>query len=145
MAPGEEKKTAFRTRYGLYEYCVMPFKLFNAPASCQTLINDALSEGLDIFVVAYLDDILVFSKNREEHVQHVRWVMEKLREKELKLKLEKCEFFKQEVPFLGSIVGKHGVRPDPAKIKSILEWPEPTNLKDLQSFLRLVNYYRRFI
>ena len=145
MGEGEEEKTAFRTRYGTFEYCVMPFGLTNAPASCQALVNDALSDGLDIFVVAYLDDILVFSKTREEHVKHVRWVMEKLRERELKLKLEKCEFFQSEVPFLGSIVGRFGIKPDPAKIKSVVEWPEPKNLKELQSFLGLANYYRRFI
>jgi len=78
-----------------------------------------------------LDDILVFSKNREEYVKHVRWVMERLREKELRLKLLKCEFFKHKVPFLGSIVGEYRVRPDPAKIQLILDWPEPITVKEV--------------
>ena len=123
----------------------MPFGLTNAPASCQVLINEALYEGLDIFVIAYLDDILVFSKTREEHIKHIRWVIERLRERELKLKLEKYKFFKHEVLFLGSIVSDYSVRPDLAKVQSVLDWPELTNLKELQSFLRLANYYRRFI
>jgi len=142
---GEEWKTAFRTRYGQYEYCVMPFGLTNAPASFQSLINNALREYLDDFVVAYLDDVLIFSKTYEEHVQHVRKVLTKLREKGLPVKLEKCEFHKHEVPFLGYIVSDQGLKMSPDKIKDVLEWPEPRSVKDVQSFLGFANFYRRFI
>ena len=145
MKEGEEWKTAFRTRWGLYEYLVMPFGLTNAPATFQELINDTLREYLDDFVLAYLDDVLIFSQTYEEHVQHVRKVLEKLREKDLPVKLSKCEFHKQRIRFLGYIVSTDGLAPDPDKIKAVEEWPTPTNVKEVQSFLGFANYYRRFI
>ena len=104
MAPGHEKYTAFKTRFGLFEYTVMPFGLTNAPASFQELINDTLREYLDDFVVAYLDDVLIFSKTYKEHVQHVRKVLQRLREKDLPVKLSKCEFHKDSVAFLGHTI-----------------------------------------
>jgi hypothetical protein len=145
MADGEEWKTAFRTRWGVYEFMVMPFGLTNAPATFQEYINNALWEHLDDFVIAYLDDILIFSKTPEEHVVHVKKVLQKLREKDIPLKLSKCEFHKDSVSFLGYIVSKDGLAPDPKKVKAIKEWPEPTNVKEIQSFNGLMNFYRKFI
>ena len=145
MKAGEEWKTAFRTRYGLYEYLVMPFGLTNAPATFQELINNTLREYLDNFVVAYLDDVLIFSRTYEEHVQHVKKVLKKLQEAELPIKLSKCEFHKHQVKFLGYVVSSEGLGPDPDKIKSVQDWPEPSNVKDVQGFVGLANFYRRFI
>ena len=119
--------------------------LTNAPASCQALINEALSEGLDTFVVAYLDDILVFSKTREEHVKHVRWVMERLRERSLKLKLEKCEFFKPHMEVLGQMVGNGRLSISPPKVEAIKQIPPPVTKKDLQKFIGCLTYVRKFI
>ena len=142
---GEEWKTAFRTRYGLFEYLVMPFGLTNAPASMQRLSNDALHEYLDIFVIVYLDDILVYSENEEEHVKHVKLVLARLKEYNLLLKPEKCEFHKTQVEFLGYIIGTHGIRMDQAKVATVLDWPTPTSVKNVQAFLGFANFYRRFI
>ena len=119
MKEGEEWKTAFRTRYGHFEYLVMPFGLTNAPATYQALINDTLREYLDLFYVAYLDDILIYSKDKKSHTQHVRKVLDALRAKDLKLKLEKCEFYKKEVEFLGYIVTTEGLRMDPKKVEAV--------------------------
>src|SRR5215207_2511867 len=142
---GEEWKTAFRTRFGHFEYRVMPFGLTNAPASFQALVNDALRPFLDQFVVAYLDDILIFSKTFEEHVQHVRQVLQALRTHKLFVKLEKCRFHVSVVNFLGYRVGREGIKMDPAKVDSIMDWPVPRTLTHLQSFLGFVNFYRRFV
>ena len=145
MKEGHEWKTAFRTRYGLYEYMVMPFGLTNAPASCQELVNNVLRNLLDQCVIAYLDDILIYSKTLDQHIRDVLKVLKCLDEVHLKLEPEKCEFHKQEVPFLGYIVTTNGLRQDPEKVKSILEWPAPTNVKEVQSFLGVVNFNRKFI
>jgi RNase H-like domain found in reverse transcriptase/Reverse transcriptase (RNA-dependent DNA polymerase)/Integrase zinc binding domain/Chromo (CHRromatin Organisation MOdifier) domain len=142
---GEEWKTAFRTRYGLFEYRVMPFGLTNAPASCQRLINDTLHEYLDIFVVAYLDDILIFSKTKNEHIEHVRKVLDKLSEKSLLLEPDKCEFHQEELEFVGFIIGRNGVKMSPRKIEAVRDWPRPTTVKEVQAFLGFANFYRRFI
>jgi hypothetical protein len=119
MKEGEEWKTAFRTRYSLYEYLVMPFGLTNAPATCQELINNVLRVHLDRTVVAYLDDILVYSKTLEEHIRHVTEVLECLRKADLRLKLEKCEWHKEEVEFLGFVVGRNGVKISSKKIQVV--------------------------
>src|SRR5271154_7105841 len=145
MKQGEEWKTAFRTRYGHYEYLVMPFGLTNAPASFQALINQVLREYLDEFVVAYLDDILIYSPNPQEHTQHVRKVLRKLKAANLFLKPEKCEFSQKRVKYLGSILSEKGISMDPDKVKAILEWPTPENVTEVQSFLGFANFYRRFI
>jgi RNase H-like domain found in reverse transcriptase/Reverse transcriptase (RNA-dependent DNA polymerase)/Integrase zinc binding domain/Chromo (CHRromatin Organisation MOdifier) domain len=142
---GHEWKTAFRTRYGLYEYTVMPFGLTNAPASFQRLVNNVLHEYLDIFAVAYLDDILIYSKTKEEHTKHVLKVLAKLAERKLLLDPEKCEFYKEEVTFLGFMCGRNGIRMDPAKIEAVTNWKEPTTVKEVQAFLGFANFYRRFI
>lgn len=124
----------------------MPFGLTNAPATCQEVINEILREYLDVFVIAYLDNILVYSEGTlQEHIQHVRKVFTKLDEADLKLKLKKCDFHKKSVKFLGFIVGTYGIQIDPDKVKSVLEWPTPKTVKEVQSFLGLANYNRRFI
>jgi hypothetical protein len=143
---GDEWKTAFRTRYGLYEYLIMPFGLTNAPASQQALLNGILYEYLDDFVIVYLDDILIFSKgSKEDHIEKVKKVLRKLTPYDRLLKLKKCEFFKKEVAFLGHIVTTEGIRMDPEKIKAILEWPTPKTVTEVQAFHGLANYYRQFI
>jgi len=123
----------------------MPFGLTNAPATCQALINNVLRAHLDIFVIAYLDDILVYSDNEQEHVQHVKTVLECLDKFELKLKPEKCEFHKEEVEFLGFVIGTKGVKVSPTKVEVVRNWPRPTNVKTVQKFLGFCNYLRRFI
>jgi transposase InsO family protein len=145
IAPGEEWKTAFRTRYGLFETLVMPFGLTNAPASFQHFINDALRPFLDRFATAYLDDILIYSETLEEHKDHVRQILQRLTEHGLHLKPEKCEFFKDEVKYLGLIIGREGIKMDPGKMKTVRDWPTPENLHDVRSFLGFANFYRRFI
>jgi hypothetical protein len=145
IADGEEWKTAFRTKFGHFEYLVMPFGLTNAPASFQRFINEVLQEYLHSFVIAYLDDILIFSKEKEEHVQHVSKVLKKLQEANIKLKLKKCEFHVQETEFLGHWISAEGIHMDQNKVNAILEWPQPENVKQVQQFIGLVNYYRRFI
>ncbi|TQV90502.1 retrovirus polyprotein [Cordyceps javanica] len=145
IAKGDEWMTAFRTRYGLFEYLVMPFGLTNGPASFQHFVNDALREYLDIFCTAYLDDILIYSNNLKEHKKHVKQVLQRLREFGLQADIAKCEFHVQEVKYLGLIVGTEGIRMDPAKVSAVVHWPTPKNVKDVQSFLGFANFYRRFI
>jgi hypothetical protein len=142
---GDEWKTAFRTRYGLFEFLVMPFGLTNAPASCQQFVNDTLREYLDIFCAVYIDDILIYSKSRKEHKEHVRKILAKLEEAGLYVKAEKCEFSVSSTSFLGFIVGADGISMDPAKIQAIREWEAPKNVRDVQCFLGFANFYRRFI
>lgn len=145
IAKGDEWKTAFRTRYGLFEYLVMPFGLTNGPASFQHYINDALRDYLDIFCTAYLDDILIYSNSLKEHKEHVRQVLQRLRGFGLQADIAKCEFHAKEVKYLGLIVSTDGIRMDPEKISAVVEWPKPRNVKDVQSFLGFANFYRRFI
>lgn len=145
MKQGEEQKTAFRTRFGLYEYLVMLFGLTNAPTTFQAYINNVLRRYLDVFVVVYLDDILVYSKTIEDHVQHVRKVLQALKEADLRIKPKKTEFYKQEVKFLGYIVSREGLKMDSKKIEAITSQLKPTTVKEVQSFLRFANFYRQFI
>jgi hypothetical protein len=142
MAEGEEWKTAFRIHYSLFESLVMPFGLTNAPASFQHFINDVLRPYLDVFVTTYLDDILIYSDNLEDHRRHVLKVLEALTKAGLHLKPEKCEFHQWEVKYLGFIISTSGTKMDPAKVATIQEWPEPQNVKDVQSFLGFANFYR---
>ena len=142
---GDEYKTAFRTKYGHYEYLVMPFGLKNAPATFQSFINYVLRPYLEKFVILYLDDILIFSDDLETHHNHVRQVLKRLLENNLYAKLEKCEFDKDHVEFLGHVLSGKGVSTDPKKVQSIKDWPIPTCMKDVQRFVGLCNYYRRFI
>ena len=143
---GDEWKTAFRTRYGLYEYLVMPFGLTNAPASQQALLNSILYEYLDDFCMVYLDDIVIYTKGtREDHVTKVKKVLKRLEDYDLLLKPSKCEFLKKEVTFLGHVITTEGIRMEDGKVQAILDWPPPTNVTEAQSFHGLLNYYRSFI
>lgn len=145
IKPEDISKTAFRTRYGHYEFSVMPFGLTNAPAVFMDLMNRVFKPYLDKFVVVFIDDILVFSRSLSEHEEHLRKVLEVLRENQLYAKLKKCEFWLKEVAFLGHIISENGVSVDPEKIKAIMEWPRPTNVPEVRSFMGLAGYYRRFV
>jgi len=145
MKEGEEWKTAFRCRYGHYEYTVMPFGLTNAPAVFQALVNNVLRDCLDVYVVAYLDDILIYSQTLGEHEKHVADVLQRLLDHDLQVKPKKCEFHKEEVEFLGHIVGRNGIRMSDTKIKTVIEWEAPKTVKDVQSFLGFINFNRQFI
>jgi Reverse transcriptase (RNA-dependent DNA polymerase)/RNase H-like domain found in reverse transcriptase/Integrase zinc binding domain/Chromo (CHRromatin Organisation MOdifier) domain/Integrase core domain/Retroviral aspartyl protease len=145
MAAGQEWKTAFRCRYGHFEYCVMPFGLTNAPASFQSLMNHTLHDMLDKTCVAFLDDILIYSNTLEEHKKHVKQVLRCLRKAKLFAKPQKCVFHTQEVEFLGFIISPKGLKMDPAKTESIRSWPSPKSVHDIQVFLGFANFYRRFI
>jgi hypothetical protein len=138
-------KTAFHTRYGLYEYTVMSFGLTNAPAYFMYLIKKVFMEYLDKFVVVFIDDILIFSKMEEKHEKHLRMVLEKLRSNQLYAKFSKCEFCLTEVTFLGHVISAGRVSVDPSKVKDVLNWMPPMNASEIQSFLGLAGYYRRFI
>ncbi|KAL0189919.1 hypothetical protein M9458_017018, partial [Cirrhinus mrigala] len=142
---GDEWKTAFNTPRGHFEYLVMPFGLSNSPGVFQALVNDVLRDMVDRFIYVYLDDILIFSSSLQEHVQHVRRVLQRLLENGLFVKAEKCDFHAQSVPFLGYIVSSEGMRMDPEKVKAVVDWPSPDSRKALQRFLGFANFYRRFI
>ncbi|KAF7648310.1 hypothetical protein LDENG_00158670, partial [Lucifuga dentata] len=142
---GDEWKTAFNTPTGHYEYLVMPFGLTNAPAVFQALVNDILRDMLNRFVFVYLDDILIFSRSREEHVSHVQSVLQRLLENSLYCKAEKCEFHVSSVSFLGFVVAEGSIQMDPEKVSAVTTWPVPGSRKQLQRFLGFANFYRRFI
>ncbi|GBG70850.1 hypothetical protein CBR_g8150 [Chara braunii] len=143
--PDDQYKTAFRTRYGHYEFIVMPFGLTNAPATFQLCMNDLFRPWLDKFVVVYLDDSLVFSKTLQEHQGHLRQVLEKLREANFKINAKKCEWAKTQVLYLGHVLDGDGIKPEDSKIAAIRDWPTPRTLTELRSFLGLANYYRKFV
>ncbi|XP_056850592.1 uncharacterized protein LOC108827423 [Raphanus sativus] len=145
IAEGDVRKTAFRTRYGHYEFVVMPFGLTNAPAAFMKLMNDVFREHLDKCVIVFIDDILIYSRSREEHAEHLRIVLGKLREHQLFAKLSKCSFWQRKIGFLGHVVSEEGVAVDPEKIKAISEWPTPKSATEIRSFLGLAGYYRNFV
>lgn len=145
VAPEDVRKTAFRTRYGSYQFRVLPFGLTNAPATFQSLMNSIFADCLDDFVVILLDDIFIYSKSKEEHAKHIRIVLERLRQHKLFAKLSKCEFFKQILAFLGHVISNTGIRVDASKVDTITQWPQPKSQKELRSFLGLATYYCRFI
>jgi hypothetical protein len=124
-------KTTFMTRYGLYEYTVMSFSLTNAPATFIRLMNSVFLEYLDNFVMVYIDDILIYSKTKEEHAEHLRLALTKLREHRLYAKFSKCEFWLQELIFLGHVVSANGVAMIPDKVQSVLDWETPKSAKDI--------------
>jgi hypothetical protein len=134
-------KTAFTTRYGLFEYTVMSFGLTNAPAYFMNLMNKVFMKFLDKFVVVFIHDILVYSKTEEEHAEHLQLVLGTLREHQLYAKFSKCEFWLKEVGFLGHVLSAGGVSVDPSKITSIMERKAPTNPTKVQAFLGLAGYY----
>ena len=145
IAEGEEWKTAFRCRYGHFEYTVMPFGLTNAPATFQHFMNDTFRDLLDQSVVVYLDDILIYSADEKEHQKHVRLVLERLLSARLYAKAEKCEFHRSEIEFLGYVVSPSGIKMDPKKVSAITSWPVPQSVHDIQVFLGFANFYRRFV
>jgi len=142
---GDEWKTAFRTRYGHFEYLVVPFGLTNAPAAFQAYINRALSDLVDRICVVYLDDILIYSRTTEDHIEHVKAVLDRLREYKLFVNLDKCEFHTQRTEYLGYIVTPDGLSIDNSRVATIQEWPEPESVREIRIFVGFVNYYRRFV
>ncbi|XP_042012104.1 uncharacterized protein LOC121760512 [Salvia splendens] len=145
IRPEDVPKTAFRTRYGHYEFLVMPFGLTNAPAVFMDLMNRVFHPYLDKFVLVFIDDILIYSKGVKEHDEHLRVALETLRTEKLYAKFSKCEFWLNEVNFLGHVVTAEGIRVDPAKVEAIQNWKPPTTPSEIRSFLGLAGYYRRFI
>ncbi|QRW22888.1 Retrotransposable element Tf2 protein [Rhizoctonia solani] len=142
---GDEWKTAFRTKYGLFEYLVMPFGLTNAPAAFQHFMNNLFRDLIDVTVVIYLDNILIFSENPEEHPSHVREVLSRLMKNQLFCKLSKCHFHVTTVDYLGIVITPAGFSMDQKKIEAVMSWPQPRTVKQVQAFLGFVNYLRWFI
>ncbi|GJT02884.1 putative reverse transcriptase domain-containing protein [Tanacetum coccineum] len=138
-------KTAFRTRYGHYEFQVMPFGLTNAPAVFMDLMNRVCKPYLDKFVIVFIDDILIYLKNKKEHEEYLKQILELLKKEELYAKFSKCEFWISKVQFLGHVIDSEGIHVDPAKIESIKDWTSPKSPTEIRQFLGLAGYYRRFI
>jgi hypothetical protein len=138
-------KTTFILRYGLYEYTVMSFRLTNALTYFMYLMNKVFIEYLSKFIMMFINDILVYSKNEEEHEEHLCLVLQKLRDHMLYAKLSKCKFWLKQIAFLGHVISKGGISVDPSKIQYVLSWNAPASISDIHSFLRLTGYYRRFI
>jgi hypothetical protein len=132
-------------RYGHYEFVVVPFGLTNAPITFMFLMNNVLNKFLDKFVLVFIDDMLIYSKNREEQEEHLRLVLQVLRENQIYAKFSKCDFFQKQVHYLDHVIYKEGVVVDLAKIISIMKWPTPMDVSDIRSFMGLARYYRRFI
>jgi len=145
VRPGDEWKTAFKTKDGLYEWLVMLFGLSNAPSTFMRIMNQVLKTFIEKFVVVYFDDILIYSKTKADHLTHLRQVCQVLRKDSLYANIKKCDFLTHRVIFLGFVVTSEGVSADPAKIKSIVEWPVPKSIHDVRSFHGLATFYRRFI
>ena len=143
MDPASIEKTAFGSRFGQFEYLVMPFGLCNAPATFMAEMNSLFKN--DAHVVVYMDDILIMSKTKEDHLAHIRQVMFKLQEKGFKVNPKKCRFLQTSVEFLGHVVTADGISPTPSRVECIKNWPIPTNISELRAFLGLANYYRKFI
>ena len=138
-------KTAFRSRYEHYEFLVMPFGLTNAPTAFMDLMNRVFRPFLDQFVIVFIDDVLVYSRSEEEHEQHLRLVLQTLREHQLYAKFSKCEFWLEQVQFLGHVISGAGIQVDLAKISAVLSWQRPRSVSEIRSFLGLAGYYRRFV
>jgi len=145
IANGDEWKTAFWTHYGAFEWSIMLFRLTNTPAAFQRFMNNVFSNLLDVYIVVYLDDILICSDNITQHWRHVKEVLKRLRKAGLYAKAEKCEFHSDSVEYLGYVLFPSGLTMSDAKVKTIQEWPEPKKVKDIQPFLGFANFYRRFI
>ncbi|KAI3784347.1 hypothetical protein L1987_43445 [Smallanthus sonchifolius] len=138
-------KTAFRTRYGHYEFMVMPFGLTNAPAVFMDLMNRVCKPYLDQFVIVFIDDILIYSRTKEDHTTHLKLILELLKKEQLYAKFSKCEFWLREIHFLGHVINNQGIHVDPAKVTAIKNWSTPSTPSEIRSFLGLAGYYRRFI
>ena len=145
MDEGSIYRTAFTTSLGQWEFMVMPFGLCNAPATFQRLMNKVFAVEINQFILVYLDDILIFSNSVEEHWEHLRIVLERLRKAKLYGRMHKCEFLKDRVDYLGYEVSEKGIHASPEKVKAVVNWPRPQTVHDVRSFLGLASYYRRFI
>ena len=145
MEEEDKEKTAFICSKGLYEYNVMPFGLRNAPGTFQRVMDKILRDYIDKFVVVYIDDIMIYSNNFEDHVTHINEVLQRLSDNNLIVKLKKCRFAEENIEFLGHVIGKNGIKPDPNKIGKIAQLKAPTNVKGVRSVLGLCSYYRKFI
>src|SRR3984957_16312710 len=141
----DQEKTAFTTKFGIFEFKVMPFGLCNAPATFQRTMDQILQGIKEEFVLVYLDNVIIYSKTFKEHLQHLTKVLDRIRNANLSLKAEKCNFIATELQFLGHVVGKDGVKPDPEKVEKMMNYPEPRNIRELHGVLGLFSYYRRFI
>ncbi|GJV05997.1 putative reverse transcriptase domain-containing protein [Tanacetum coccineum] len=137
--------TAFRTRYGHYEFQVMPFGLTNAPAVFMDLMNRVCKPYLDKFVIVFIDDILIYSKTKGEHSEHLKIILDLLKKEKLYAKFSKCDFWLESVQFLGHVINREGVHVDPAKIEAVKNWPVPKSPTEVRQFMGLAGYYRRFI
>ena len=142
---GDKWKTVFKTKDGLYEWLVMPFGLSNAPSTFMRVMTQVLKPFIGKFLVVYFDDILIYSKSREQHLDHLTQVCTTLRKESLYGNLKKCFFFTDQVIFLGFIVSFEGVSTDPQKVQAIVDWAEPKNIHEIRSFHGLTFFYRRFI
>ncbi|GBG64088.1 hypothetical protein CBR_g40537 [Chara braunii] len=145
VRPEDRHKTAFQTRYGLYEFVVMPFGPCNAPGTFQHAMNKIFHDYLDKFIVVYLDDILIFSRTVEEHAEHLKTVLGLLRQHQYKVNLEICEFGRTKILYLDHEISADGLRPDDAKVASIRDWPRPQTVTEVRSFLGMTGYYRPFV
>lgn len=145
IKPGDEWKTAFKSKEGLYEWLVMPFGLTNAPSTFMRLMNQVLRPFIGSFVVVYFDDILIYSKNKGEHLTHLRQVLDVLKENQLYINLKKCTFCTNKLLFLGYVVGEDGIHVDEEKTKAIRDWPTPKSVSEVRSFHGLATFYRRFV
>jgi hypothetical protein len=145
IRPCDIPKTAFSTRYGLYEFLVMSFGLTNAPTYFMYLMNSVFMTELDKFIVVFIDDILIYSKSEQEHAKHLRVVLQHLRDHKLYAKFSKCEFWLKSVKFLGHTISHDGISVDPSKVQEVMEWKPPKSVHQIRSFLGLAGYYRRFI
>ena len=142
---GDIPKIAFKTRWGLYQFLFMPFGVTNAPVQFMNMMNDLLGEYLDQFVLVFLDDVLIYSANIQEHCEHLRKVLNKLRERRLYAKASKCDILRTLVEFLGQQIQQGGMTPMEVKLKAVQDWGTPKNVRDVRSFLGCANYYRRFV
>ena len=145
MREGDEWKTAFKTKYGLYEWLVMPFGLTNAPSTFMRLMNHVLRAFIGKFVVVYFDDILIYSKCLDDHIKHLHYVLDTLRREKLYANIKKCAFCTNSVVFLGFVVSSKGLQVDEKKVKAIRDWLTPKSVTEVRSFHGLASFYRRFI
>jgi Reverse transcriptase (RNA-dependent DNA polymerase)/RNase H-like domain found in reverse transcriptase len=145
VTEGHEWLTAFRTQYGAYEWLVMPMGMTNTPAQFQYFMNDSFHDMVDLFVIVYLDDILIFSNSPDEHHNHVHRILQCLHERNLHAKISKCTFHMDTIEYLGFIITPAGIHMDPTKFDTVLNWPTPRSVKDVQLFLGFANFYHRFI
>ena len=145
VKPGDVEKSAFNTKYGQYEYLVLPMGLCNAPATFQSLMNSIFHDCMDGFIVVYMDDLLIFSKDKESHYKHLELVLSRLEKHELYVAPKKYEFMKDNIDFLGLLIGKDGIRVNPKKVEILKTWPKPSSVTEIRSFLGLIQFFRRFI